>query len=128
MFLAQAIKPGNNFLKYTGGFFIAIIAMFLGQIPFGIAIAVKGMTSNEPVPVTEESMLRYLDLNLSLFLLLLSFAIGLLALILVVKNLHHQKVREVVTSRPKIDWSRFFFAFGLWAKFSIITTLKAYFI
>lgn len=128
MFLAQAIKPGNNFLKYIGGFFIAIIAMFLGQIPFGIAIAVKGMTSNEPVPVTEESMLRYLDLNLSLFLLLLSFAIGLLALILVVKNLHHQKVREVVTSRPKIDWSRFFFAFGIWAIFSIITTLIAYFI
>lgn len=128
MFLAQAIKPGNNFLKYIGGFFIAVIAMFIGQIPFSIAVAVKVAMSGKPIPTTEKDMMSVLNMNLTLFLLLLSFAIGLVGLILVIKKLHNQKIREVVTSRPKIDWKRFFFAFGIWGVFSTITTIITYFI
>ena len=33
---------------------------------------------------------------------------------------------SVTTSRPKIDWSRVFFSFFLWAVFTIITTLFFY--
>lgn len=128
MFIAQAAKPGNHFWKYIAGFVIVITAMFMGQVPLEIAVAVKAMSSGKPMPVNEEEVLRYLDLNLGLFLLLLSFAVGLLALVLVVKSLHNERFRQVVTSRPKVDWSRFFFAFIIWGVFSAGSTLIFYFI
>lgn len=128
MFIAQAAKPGNHFWKYIAGFVIIITAMFMGQVPLAIAVAVKAMSSGKPMPVNEEEVLRYLDLNLGLFLLLLSFAVGLLALVLVVKSLHNERFRQVVTARPKVDWSRFFFAFIIWGVFSAGSTLIFYFI
>jgi membrane protease YdiL (CAAX protease family) len=128
MFLAQSLKPENKFWKYIVGFVIVILGMFLGQLPLGIAVAVKSMTGGGRIPETEEEMLRYLDLNLGLFLLLLSFAVALLALFIVVKTIHNQKFKEIVTSRAKVDWGRFFFAFVLWGTFSAATTLLFYFI
>ena len=44
---------------------------------------------------------------------MLSFAIGLGALLFLVKNLHRQSFTELTTSRKKIDWGRFWFSFGL---------------
>lgn len=128
MFVEQAAKPSNPFWKYILGFFITIIAMFMGQIPYAIAIAVKVMTSGETLPTTEEGMLRYLDLNLGLFLLLLSFAVGLLGLFIIVRSLHNQKFRQIITSRQKVDWRRFFFAFVVWGIFSAGSTLLFYFL
>ena len=61
-----------------------------------------------------DAMMSILDLNLSLFLLLLSFAIGLVVVFLVVKYIHKQTLRSLTTSRAKIDWSRFWFAFVFW--------------
>ncbi len=128
MFIAQAAKPENPFWKYILGFVIVIIAMFMGQIPLAIAIAVKAMVSGEPMPVTEEGMMRYLDLNLGLFLLLLSFAIGLLGLYIVIRTLHNGKFKDVITSRPKVDWNRFFYAFTIWGIFSAGSTVLFYFL
>ncbi|OYQ38377.1 CPBP family intramembrane metalloprotease domain-containing protein [Flavobacterium cyanobacteriorum] len=128
MFLAQANKQENHFFKYVIGFIIVIAAMFLGYLPFGMAIAIKSMTTGKPAPVTEVEMMRYLDLNLGLFLLLLSFAVALLALFLVVKGIHKQHFKEIITSRPKIDWNRFFFAFLIWFVFSAGTIVLMYFI
>ena len=55
-----------------------------------------------------------LDSNLNLFLMLLSFAAGLLGIFFVVKTLHKQSIRSLTTSRLKIDWKRFWFAFLFW--------------
>ena len=128
MFILQAFKPENKFWKYILGCFIVIIASFAGQIPLGIVIAVKAMASGGSMPTNEAQMYKFMDLNLTLFLVLLSFAIGLLGLLLVVKNLHKQKIRELITSRPKVDWKRFFFAFVIWGLFSVVSTVVAYFI
>ena len=76
--------------------------------------------------MTESEMLQVLDSNLSFFLLLLSFAVGLGALFLVIRLLHNQPLVEATTSRPKIDWGRFFFGFGLIAAFTVIATLIDY--
>lgn len=127
MFIAQAFKPENKFWKYIAGLAIVFVASMIGQIPFGLAIAVKGMSNGGKIPTTEAEMLRYLDLNLSLFLILLSFGVALLALGLVVVNLHRQKFKDVITSRNKVDWSRIFFSFGVWAVFSVASVLLVYF-
>ena len=58
-------------------------------------------------------LMTVLDSNLTLFLMLLSFAIGLLGVYLVVKYLHNQPMLAVTTARKKIDWGRFFFGFSL---------------
>ncbi|MGQ2984531.1 lysostaphin resistance A-like protein [Flavobacterium sp.] len=126
MFIAQAFKPGNEFWKYIVGSLIVIAASFVGQLPFVIAIAMKAMSKGE-IPTDEAEMLRYLDLNLTLFLILLSFAFALAGLWIVVKKMHHQEFREIITSRPKIDWKRVLFAFVIWGIFSVAMILLVYF-
>ena len=127
MFILQAFKPQNKFWKYLVGSIIIFIISSLGQIPFGVAVAIKALSSGGSMPTTEAEMLRVLDLNLGLFLLLLSFVAAFFGVWLVVKSLHHQTLKEIITSRSKIDWKRFFFAFIIWGLFSVATTLLAYF-
>jgi membrane protease YdiL (CAAX protease family) len=52
--------------------------------------------------------------------MLLSFAIGLLALLFVVKFIHKQTINSLTTSRKKIDWRRFWFSFILWGFVTVI--------
>jgi uncharacterized protein len=118
MFIEQAFKPENKFWKYLAGSAIIIVSSFIGQLPLTIAIAVKAMSNGGRMPTTEAEMLRYLDLNLTLFLLLFSFLIAFIALIIVVVRFHNQKFREVVTSRKKTDIRRIIFSFIVWAIFS----------
>lgn len=128
MFIAQALKPQNEFWKYIVGFVIVFVAMFAGQIPLAVAIGFKAMQEGKSMPTTQEAMLTYLDLNLTLFLMLLSFAVALLALLIVVKTLHNQKVKEVVTSRSRVDWKRIFFAFIIWGVFSAGSVFLVYYL
>lgn len=127
MFIAQAFKPGNEFWKYIIGFIVVILASFVGQLPLFIAIGVKAMNEGKGMPTSEEQIYNYLDLNLTLFLILLSFAFGLLSLIIVVKKVHHQKFREVITSRQQIDWKRIALSFTIWAIFSAASIFLIYY-
>lgn len=129
MFIAQGFKSkGNAFWKYIVGSVIVIAASTIGQFPLMIAIAVKSIEENKDFPTDQAAMLTFLDSNLTLFLMLISFAFALLALFFVVKFLHRQKFIEVTTSRPKMDWKRFFFAFGLWTAITVVITVAAYFV
>lgn len=125
MFIQQVFKFKYDFWRYLIGVMIIIIAVIVGQFPLGIAILLEG--GYEMVNMTEMQMLQLLDSNLSLFLILLSFAAGLGAIFFVVKVLHSQPIKALTTSRKKIDWGRFFFAFGLVAIFAIATTLVDYY-
>jgi hypothetical protein len=125
MFIQQVFKFKYDFWRYLVGVVIIIIAVIAGQVPLGIAVLLEG--GYEMVNMTEMQMLQLLDSNLSLFLILLSFAAGLGAIFIVVKVLHSQPIRALTTSRKKIDWGRFFFAFGLVAIFAIATTLVDYY-
>ncbi len=125
MFIQQVFKFKYDFWRYLIGVVIIIIAVFAGQIPLAVAILLEG--GYEMVNMTQTQMLQLLDSNLSLFLILLSFAAGLGAIFFVVKVLHSQPIKALTTSRKKIDWGRFFFAFGLVAIFAIATTLFDYY-
>ena len=126
MFIEQGIKKSNEFWKYILGSILIIAASTLGQIPLGMAVAFKSLKSGK-IPTDTNAAINLLDSNLSLFLIMLSFVFGFIGLVLVVKYFHKQTLLEVTTSRKKVDWSRIFFSFGLWALFSIVTTLITYY-
>lgn len=125
MFIQQAFKYQYDFWRYLLGIFIVIIAVFAGQMPFLVAILLK--TGFDLEAMDESQMMQILDSNLSLFLMLLTFAVALFALFIVVRMVHSQPIKALTTARKKIDWGRFFFAFGLVAIFSITVTLIDYY-
>lgn len=127
MFLENAVTPENKFWKYIVGSVVIIAASFIGQIPFMIAIAFKTFSSGKPFPTDEKSLLSFLNPNLSLFLLMLSFAFAFLAIFLVIKYFHKQTFLSVTTSRSKMDWKRFFFSFSIWGIFTIASTVIMYY-
>ncbi|NMH26373.1 CPBP family intramembrane glutamic endopeptidase [Flavobacterium solisilvae] len=127
MFLENAVTPENKFWKYIVGSVVIIAASFIGKIPFMIAIAFKSFSSGKPFPTDEKSLLSFLNPNLSLFLLMLSFVFAFLAIYLVIKYLHKQTFLSVTTSRSKMDWKRFFFSFSIWGIFTIASTVIMYY-
>ncbi|SHI87694.1 CPBP family intramembrane glutamic endopeptidase [Flavobacterium terrae] len=126
MFLQQAFLPGNKFWKYILGGLLIFIANVIGQVPLLVAVMVKCFAEDKPMPVVTSDFMNVLNKNLTFFLLLLSFAVALVGIYFVVK-IHDQKIKDIITSRMRIDWSRFIFAFSIWAIFQIITTIVGYF-
>lgn len=127
MYLENAITPHNKFWNYILGILIVIVANVMGQIPLVIAIFFKSFQTKQGFPTDEAQMMKILNGNLTLFLMLLSFAASLGALYFVVKYLHHQTFLSLTTARNKVDWKRVFFSFGIWSMFTIISVAISYF-
>lgn len=124
MFIEQGIKPENKFWKYLVGSLLIMLISTFGQIPFGGAVFIKAyLEGKDFTKFNETEMMTYLDSNLTLFLIMLTFVFGLLGIYIVIKNLHKQTVLSITTSRKSIDWSRFWFSFTLWGAFTVISTL-----
>ena len=126
MFIEQGIKPENKFWKYLVGSLLIIIASQVGSLPLVIAIGIESFKNGE-MPTNTDDTIKLLEPNLSLFLMLLMFVLGLIALLFVVKKLHNQTILSVTTTRKKLDWSRIFFSFSLWAIITVVSTLVAYY-
>jgi len=115
MYIEQAFKGLHDWWRYAIGTVLIIFAVILGQIPISIAFIAKAMMDDKDfTKLTESEMLSSLEPNLNLFLLLLSFAIGLVGVLVVAKTLHKQTITQLTTSRKKIDWKRFWFSFIFW--------------
>jgi len=125
MFLEQVDLSKNPFWKYILGSFVIIIFSVIGQLPLTYVLIESGPLSPGADPM---DMLRNLDKNLQLFLLLIPFGVGLLGFWLVIKKLNERSLLSVTTSRSKIDWSRVFYAFAIWGMFSIVLIVGDYFI
>ncbi|MCR9182307.1 MAG: CPBP family intramembrane metalloprotease [Flavobacteriaceae bacterium] len=128
MFIAQAFKSYHDWWRYAVGIIIVFIAAQLGSIPFILAATVKVMQEGGSIYDLDDvsKLMTVLDSNLTLFLMLLSFAVGLAALLFVIKYLHKQPLIEATTTRKKIDWNRFFVGFGLVAITTIVLTAIDY--
>lgn len=118
MFIQQAFKAQNQWWRYVIGIIITIIAVVIGQIPLTAAILIWG--DIDPMYVTPDTLYEALEPNLTMFLLLLSFAIGLVGLLFVIRFIHQQPILEATTSRKKMDWGRFAFGFALIAIVNIL--------
>lgn len=128
MFIEQGIKTENNFGKYLIGSLLIFIASAIGQIPITVAVLVKTFSEGKGMNINENDLMTILDSNLTLFLLMISFAVAMIGVYLVVKYLHKQTFLSVTTSRKKVDWNRVFFAFSIWSLFTIISTLIVYYL
>ena len=128
MYIAQAFNVLHDWWRYLVGLVIIVIAVIIGQIPLTVAVFIKAIKNGDSVLGMDESkMMSLLEPNLNLFLMLLSFAVGLLGLILVSKYLHKQSFTHLTTSRKKIDWKRFWFIFFLWGIISSSFVLLDFF-
>ncbi len=129
MFLEIANKPNNHFLKYLLGSFLVIIASTIGQLPLFIAVALKLYDNENDFPKIDQiALTQTLDKNTTLFLILFSFLFALIGIFIVLKLLHKQSIKTIITTRNKIDINRILFSFGIWSVFIIITTIISYYI
>jgi len=124
MYIQQAFKSLHEWWRYLVGFIIIFVASQLGSIPLLIAVMFKKVSNGESVySIDENEILTTLSSNLTLFLMLLSFAVGLLAVYLVVKFFHKQPFVTLTTSRKKTDWGRVLFGFGLITVTTLVVTI-----
>lgn len=114
MFIEQGFKGNHEPWRYVLGTFLIFIAwQFIGAIPLMGALIFKMMDTGD-FPTDIPGMAGMLGSNLFLFLMLISFAVGLVAVFLTTRYLHQRKLTTLTTARPKTDWKRIIFAFVLW--------------
>lgn len=115
----------NNFLEnfskekkplgfYLLGSLIVLLFSILGQTPMFFFLPNEINTYSNGLDVFSS-----LDKNLLLFLLLLPSAFSFLGIWFVVKKIHFRPLISIITSRKKIDFERFKFAFILWSLISM---------
>ena len=129
MYIKQAFNVKHNWWLYIAGLAIIFIAILLGQIPYTVILIAKAVESGLDLQNLDlNQTMTLLESNLNLFLMLLSYAAGLLGVLFVVKYLHKQSLRSLTTSRSKIDWRRFWFAFLFWGIISSTMVLIDHYI
>jgi hypothetical protein len=127
MFVEQGVNRENKFWKYIVGSLLIILASTVGQIPLLIAIVVKVFSEGKTMPTSGEDLMKVVDSNLSLFLVLFSFAVAMVGFYFVITLFHKQTFISVTTSRKKVDWKRILFSFTLWSIFTIFSTVYSYY-
>jgi len=128
MFLLKAFFPGNEFWKYLVGSVVIIIASTVGQLPLLGVVMYKLLANGKSMNnITESTLMTTLDKNVTLFLILLSFVVAFFGIWIVLKFMHSQRMKDIITSRSHMDWGRVFFAFSIWALIQIIVTVVSYY-
>ena len=122
MFLEGIDSKINPFIKYVKGSLIFVFFHIIGQIPLSLYIIsqsdiVEGVQN-------QQDLFNNLPSNLTLFLVLLPFAVVLPFVYLVVTRLHNQSILSLITARNRVDYNKIFFSFMLWGS---ISTLMVFF-
>ncbi|MGV8992836.1 MAG: CPBP family intramembrane glutamic endopeptidase [Flavobacterium sp.] len=128
MFIQQAVSSENKFWKYLLGSVVVAMASFIGQLPLMVAILINSYSTGTNFPTNSQDITSYLDSNLTLFLVMLSFVFAILALFGWQRVIHKQSILNMTTSRSKVDWGRILFSFTIWAIFLIAVTSIDYFL
>ena len=115
-FLEQVYTGKNQWYWYVLSLLIIFIATQIGSLPLVGYIFLEA-----PQALLSGDISSVTSTNLGLALMLLSFVVGFFAIFFCVKYIHGKRALDIVTSRPKIDWNRFFFGAGIWTILSIIT-------
>ncbi|MEM9888783.1 MAG: CPBP family intramembrane glutamic endopeptidase [Bacteroidota bacterium] len=134
MFLKRAKEGENDLWRYVITIFVLIFAATLGGLPLVAVMTINGAKAGKD-PVDLQKMLaegNYEALEMSsntfLFFLLLQFVFVFFALWLMVRTLHKKSFTAITTARSKVDWSRVWFGFGLWAAFLASAETVSYFL
>jgi len=130
MFIEKAFNFLHDSWRYIVGFIVVFLVWQFGSLPLMVAAVFKHVGDGGNFLDFEQDpnlVMTALDSNLTLFLMLLSFAIGLLMLFIWLKAVHRQPFQTITSVRPKMDWGRFAFGFSLIAIITISLTLVDYF-
>lgn len=121
-FIQQAYKGRNEWWKYLVTFLIVIFGwQLIGSIPLLVAAVMHSKDTAEFTKAAENAFMGLgINSSLYLFLLILTFAFGLLSLLISVKYIHKRSITSLVTSREKIDWGRFWVGFATWGMIALI--------
>lgn len=113
MFSEQGIKPENKIWKYLIGSLFVIASVVLGRMLIMLVIFLTSTQNESQLPEGANESLGYLSPNIILLLMAVGYIITNFILFVVVKYLHKQTWQSVISARPKIDWKRILFAFGV---------------
>ena len=111
---------------YLLGSFVVIIFNFIGQFPltyYIIEYNQSDLSSSDPL-----ELLRKIESNLQLLLILIPFLFSFIGFWLIIKKLHNSSLVKIATIRKKIDFNRIIFSFVLWGILVIFMVLFDYFI
>ena len=127
MFIQNALKVKNNIWRYALGILIIFIFTQIGSIPFIIAIFNKvglegaaNLDSSKMMTILENS-------NLTFFYTLLTFFVGFIGFLIVIKYLHNQSFLSVTTSRKSIDYKRVLTSFSVISLILFFYTISSFF-
>lgn len=133
MFVLQSFKGLSDWWRYAAVVALVVLGYVVGQIPVTIAflqgatesgVSLEDLDSQGGMP---DLYATGLNQNLIFALLLLMFVLAMAALYYGVKRLHKRSILTIATARPKLDWNRVFFGFGVWMSFSLILEAWAYY-
>lgn len=116
MFIEQALSGKNNWSLYILTVLIVFLIMQIASLPLLIYMLIT-----TPETLQNDMLDTVTDTNLGLVLTLLTFVAGFFALFFCVKYIHRKNYLDIVTSRPKFNWQRFFFGAGVWAILTLTT-------
>ena len=127
MFIQNALKIKNNIWRYALGIFIIFIFTQIGSIPFVVAIfnkvGLEGAANLDPA-----KMMTILEnSNLTFFYTLLTFFVGFIGFLIVIKYLHNQSFLSVTTSRKSIDYKRVLTSFSVISLILFFYTISSFF-
>ena len=130
MFIENGFKGLHRPWMYLVG---SILAFFTSQIGGIFLVFFVGMQLTKEGRSIDQIanpnvLMSTLDSNLTLFLMLLGFFFGLVVLFLIVRRLHKQKIKDLTTTRKKVDFGRIRFGFLLVAIPTIALTLVDYYL
>ena len=107
-YIQQAYKGKNELWRYI----VSILVIFtgwqiIGMIPLMAVVMDKTNDMGELLAASEDGFTSLgINSNLYLFVMILSFFFGLVALLFSIKKIHLRSVKTLFTSRNIIDWSR----------------------
>lgn len=126
-YLKQTYKVLHDWWRYLVGVIVIFVAwQIVGMIPLLVFLGIE-IVNGAALTTDISAMAELLGNNLFLFLMLISFAVGLVGVIMSSKYLHKQSFTHLTTARKKIDWSRFWFIFIIWGIFSVGSTILSYY-
>ena len=97
MFIKNALKVKNNLWRYGLGVLIIFIFTQLGSIPLIVAIFQK-VGLEGAAKLNPSNMMTVLENNnLTFFYLLLSFVVGFIGFLIVIKFLHNQSLKSCMS-------------------------------
>lgn len=136
MFFKKAKENGtNDWWQYMLTIIFTIVGMLLGSIPFAVLVSIAFRQKAPSSPQNLEEAISKMDFrgmdidpNLILVLILLQFVLGMGFLYIFVRSLHKKRFSFLITPKRAINWSKIFYAFGIWFVILLFTEVISYFV